>query len=344
MNRWFKYICFTFIITVSLFFIGINNTKADGIGCQYRYSRSGNYSTGESHDDEYIVSVYYGKASGNSYYTSWGTCKFYAWNNQDEDCFDSESYDNVFNNADNFSSYFVNDDGSYKCPDNFYMHHTLTGEKVELSSKGPYKNGWTNYNNLTLEKINECDTNDEVTACKNDEDNDTMTSNEGDAKSDYETGTDDSLKDDELSQIAAAYKMCYFTEDKDGNIQYYDKDGNEIEKEDYEENCAGLTEIKCDIISDNISEFLNHLFWVISIAGILLLVIMTMVEFIKALTGSDDSGLIKGFKHTLIRIIAVIILLLLPTILTALLNLVNKYSTYKIGEDGSVTCGIGVNK
>lgn len=342
MNRWFKYICFTFIITVSLFFIGINNTKAlgepDGNGnAVCTYSCSHTTSTGlMSKDASYVMSiivyrntdgVYVGYADVNAqnlgiqgFDVDDGT----GWK------FEESSYNTIFNDSSKLKENFYSGN-KWGCPDAMYGVYKSSSKTIEIYYNHKIGSDKCNVKDESFQE----GFSGETTPYQTVDDNGRIIIGE-------ESSDDD--EDDELSQIAAAYKMCYFTEDKDGNIQYYDKDGNEIEKEDYEENCAGLTEIKCDIISDNISEFLNHLFWVISIAGILLLVIMTMVEFIKALTGSDDSGLIKGFKHTLIRIIAVIILLLLPTILTALLNLVNKYSTYKIGEDGSVTCGIGVNK
>ena len=114
-----------------------------------------------------------------------------------------------------------------------------------------------------------------------------------------------------------------------------------IDEKTFNDECISYETTNCDIFDKNIRGFLNKLFWIISIAGIILLVVMTMVEFVKALTGSDDSGLIKGFKHTLVRIVAVIILLLLPTIITFILDLVNRYSDYTIGDKGNVICGVG---
>lgn len=87
--------------------------------------------------------------------------------------------------------------------------------------------------------------------------------------------------------------------------------------------------IDCDALLSNyeeektIRDFLNNLFWIISIIGIILLIIMTSIEFIKVVTGQDDEGIIKAFKHTVIRAICVVILLLLPVILSAILGLMN---------------------
>ena len=148
-------------------------------------------------------------------------------------------------------------------------------------------------------------------------------------------------KNTDTSKIAEANKVCYQVKTDDG-IDYYNEAGESITKEKFEQECINYDVTDCNIFSKEIIIFLNKLFWIISIVGIMLLVIMTMVEFVKALIGSDDSGLIKGFKHTLIRIVAVIILLLLPTIITFILTLVNRYSDYKIGgENGNVICGVG---
>lgn len=92
----------------------------------------------------------------------------------------------------------------------------------------------------------------------------------------------------------------------------------------------------------SIRNFLNNLLWIISIIGVILLIIMTAVEFIKVVTGQDDSGIIKAFKHTIIRIVCVIILLLLPVIIMAIVKIVNENSIgAKIGADGQVLCGVG---
>lgn len=98
----------------------------------------------------------------------------------------------------------------------------------------------------------------------------------------------------------------------------------------------------CSIVSDNLKDFLSSIFWFISIAGIILVVIMTAISFIKAIVGSDDEKLKNAFSHLLTRIIVVIILLLLPAILTFIINIVNNNftGTVKIGDGGDVFCDI----
>ncbi len=96
------------------------------------------------------------------------------------------------------------------------------------------------------------------------------------------------------------------------------------------------------LISGELSDMLNTIFWVISIAGIILLIVMTMISFIKAITGSDDEKLRDVLKHLWIRIIVVIILLLLPMLLGFVISIINNYTAgeVQIGEDGNVFCDV----
>ena len=72
---------------------------------------------------------------------------------------------------------------------------------------------------------------------------------------------------------------------------------------------------------------------------------MTMIEFIKVITASDEDGLKAAFKNTVRRIIAAIILLLLPMFIIWILNIANdsrmktdEFGDPVIGEDGSPLC------
>ena len=98
----------------------------------------------------------------------------------------------------------------------------------------------------------------------------------------------------------------------------------------------------CSIISVPLEELLNTIFWAISIIGIILVVVMTALSFIKAIVGSDDEKFRDAFRHLLTRIIVVIILLLLPAILSFIITLINDSSTGEVtvGKDGNVFCDI----
>ncbi len=80
----------------------------------------------------------------------------------------------------------------------------------------------------------------------------------------------------------------------------------------------------CDLISGEISGFLNSLFGYISVGGIVLVVILSMIDLVKVIVGHDDDGLKNFFNNLKSRIIVVIILLLLPVILTFIIEIINK--------------------
>lgn len=98
----------------------------------------------------------------------------------------------------------------------------------------------------------------------------------------------------------------------------------------------------CSIISDTLGEFLKNVFFFISVAGIVLVVCLTALGFVKAIVASDDDGLMKAFKQLKTRIIVVVVLLLLPAILSFIIGIVNDNSEgeVKIGADGKAFCDV----
>ena len=98
----------------------------------------------------------------------------------------------------------------------------------------------------------------------------------------------------------------------------------------------------CSIISTPLKNLLNTIFWAISIIGIILVVVMTALSFIKAIVGSDDEKFRDAFRHLLTRIIVVIVLLLLPMILSFIITLINDSASGEVtvGKDGNIFCDI----
>lgn len=100
----------------------------------------------------------------------------------------------------------------------------------------------------------------------------------------------------------------------------------------------------CNLIPKSIMTFINNLFFIIQIIGIILLIVLSMIEFVKALTGEDEDGIKQAVKNTFKRIILVVILLILPSIIIWLLNMVNdnryqkEKGNYVIGTDGNPLC------
>ena len=79
----------------------------------------------------------------------------------------------------------------------------------------------------------------------------------------------------------------------------------------------------CDLITGDIQTLLHKIFFGISVAGIIILVVMTAVSLVKVITASEDEALRNFFKGLWKRLICLIILLLLPMIVTFVIQLVN---------------------
>lgn len=345
MNKFIKYICLTFIISISVFYAGMSNTKAmgtpDGNGyalCVYTCTYCPDITSCGVNQPTYVMATnvfrntngdYDGyavvnKNGGNPFDTTVGSGSDSSFNNS--------NYVSIFNNQNTLKEKFYSNN-SWSCP-------TVYGE---------YSGGGNNFKIYFKQSIfaqhDICITEDKSSQSGSYELKDSDATRSENADGTFISGVDPDAEVD-LSKIASANQSCYQIKTGD-KVTYYDENEEEItDEKEFESRCMSYKTVDCSIFGSpsepkSLISFLNKLFWIISILGIILLVIMTMVEFIKALTGSDDSGLIKGFKHTLVRIVAVIILLLLPTIITFILNLVNRYSDYKIGDDGNVICGVG---
>ena len=79
----------------------------------------------------------------------------------------------------------------------------------------------------------------------------------------------------------------------------------------------------CALISGETQKLLHQVFLFISIAGIMILVVMTAISLVKVITASEDNALSNFLKGLWKRIICLIILLLLPVIITFLIQVVN---------------------
>lgn len=338
MNKFIKYICLAFIISISVFYAGMNNAKAmgtpDGNGyalCSYTcHETCRGESCGYANTmHTYVIAVEVFRNTGGNYdgYAFVNVGSGDPWDGTvvasgGKYSFKDSNYTSIFNDSSKLKEKFYSNN-SWSCP-NIYSSYAPENS-FEIQFEQEYYLGVAVYDMCTGEdKSSQTGTY-------------TLKNSDASRKKNGETGGYDV---GDIDKIREATQTCNAVKTGD-TTTYYDQDGNEIDKDKFESACINYASADCSIFSPEIVTFLNNLFWIISIAGIILLVIMTMVEFIKALTGSDDSGLIKGFKHTLVRIVAVIILLLLPTIITFILTLVNRYSDYKIGDDGNVTCGVG---
>ena len=350
MNKFIKYICLAFIISISVFYAGMNNAKdmgtPDGNGyalcsytCQETCRGEGCGLSGTMHTYVIAVEVFRNIEGNYDGYAFVNVGSGDPWDGTvgttgGKYSFRDSNYTSIFNNSSKLKEKFYSNN-SWSCP-NIYSSYA-PNNYFEIQFEQEFYLGGAVYDMCTGEdKSSQTGTytlkNSDATRSEN-------------ADGTFISGVDPDAEVD-LSKIASANQSCYQIKTGD-KVTYYDENEEEItDEKEFESRCMSYKTVDCSIFGSpsepkSLISFLNKLFWIISILGIILLVIMTMVEFIKALTGSDDSGLIKGFKHTLVRIVAVIILLLLPTIITFILTLVNRYSDYKIGDDGNVICGVG---
>ncbi len=119
-------------------------------------------------------------------------------------------------------------------------------------------------------------------------------------------------------------------EDKYANILNWGENNKEGKYSGYTSNDIGSP---CSVITGEIKELITTVLWFIDIAAIILLIVMTIINFIQALTGMDDEKLRNTFKYFRTRIIVVVVLLLLPTIVGGVIDFINK------AADGTVVVG-----
>lgn len=129
-----------------------------------------------------------------------------------------------------------------------------------------------------------------------------------------------------------------------------DIDANDIVAFDTDFVTPNTSDINCDLISKTLMNDLKNFFLLIQVFGIVLLIIMSIIEFIRAITKSDNDGLKQATKNTYKRIIIVVLLLLLPVLVVWVLNIVNanayvtdKNGKHVIGEDGNPLCSDSVS-
>lgn len=149
-----------------------------------------------------------------------------------------------------------------------------------------------------------------------------------------------------LSEIESIKNYVDSTGADDGSLDSFkDKINNWGSNASYDSDMANPGD-PCQTIVSNpwLVQMLNWLFWFIAIAGLVIFLVMSIMDFIKAVTGSDDANLKKAFKHLAIRAIVVVILFLLPALLNLIINFLNdnlgEEGTYKIGSDGNLYCDV----
>ena len=237
-----------------------------------------------------------------------------------------EKYNEIFHVADLWKNYFVNIDGTWRCPSNIYINKENLNNSMSIyftedaCKKAGGLGGCTRTVPLKEDRsqqgsgiptaldLNGWDTDKKDVA--------------GGGSSTHTTDPNNTAG----SSIDIADIMAW------GNKHSYDMDD------------LGSS---CNIIQNNqiILAILKFIIWALAIAAIIILIIMTAADFVKAVTASDDVGLKKAFQHLVKRAIATVILIILPTIITFIINIINDNipqaeGVVQLGKDGELYCGV----
>lgn len=100
----------------------------------------------------------------------------------------------------------------------------------------------------------------------------------------------------------------------------------------------------CSIISGTLKDTLNTLFQYISLAGIILLIILTIIDLIKVITGNPTENFVKFGQNIKARIITLIILLILPFLITLIIDGINKIASITGYQSDNPLCAVVENK
>ena len=208
----------------------------------------------------------------------------------------TDNSDIIPSNVNDYKSYFSNND-RFVCPTLYYLGSGGLRVKFQKFGEGMNRISWT------AEPLSGTTCIDKDESVDEDAMQDQATEDAGHAHADSASGKNDE-KDDGIDE---------------GIIQsILDWAGLESSTR-YE-----LNEVDpCAIISGDIQRLLHTVFLFISVAGIIILIVMTIISVVKVITASEDNALSNFLKGLWKRIICLIILLLLPVIVTFLIQVVN---------------------
>ena len=227
-----------------------------------------------------------------------------------------QNYNDFFHKTDSFQENFKTNN-KFKCPQLYYRGDKIRGIELFYPTNLPAM-GIRNLSDAVL-KENECINQNESVDWNKVED-------------DAEKGA--------LSAEEERYNGELGNDIREGILVDTQKIIDWANAEGYEVDSLGDP---CSIIGPTLQKMLQTAFWIISVGGIILLVVMTAISFIKAITGSDDEKFRDAIKHLFTRIIVVIILLLLPVLLSFIITLINNSigeGEVSVGADGEIFCDV----
>ena len=344
MEKYIRKLIFVFAFVFPLFVFGIDDVKAAdceyGITCMYEFcGRRDSTQAGSSlakscptNSGDVVVSVAFrcsdtGESAGTcSSFVSWAT----ASKNNGESYEEIEwgNYNDAFNNVDSYKlsanpgdtlKAKFNNSKKFSCP---AIYPSLSNGYSDNTYSFSFQSGTKRVAAKKQTCINKEQSNDDVNNTMREETN--------------QQASDTSM--DNIEETIENAKGNNEASSCDENCR------NAIKNWANQEGYLNVSNVgdPCSIISDTLGEFLKNVFFFISVAGIVLVVCLTALGFVKAIVASDDDGLMKAFKQLKTRIIVVIVLLILPVILSFIIDVINDNSEgeVKIGADGNVFCDV----
>lgn len=339
MNNIFKTIIISSIVFFSALFIGNADVKADGDGTGYAKC------TYDFTEDRYNISpyryyrvnvVFYKTGNDFNSYKSYASVECTksdeASSKMYKDLCSIDNYDLIFHNASNYQAKYkksltdVNNhiNPTWNCPSQMYINRDKYNNKMSV---------W-------MDKKT-CDNKNLAVNCSVVADLKEKEIKQS-GKPDGTASSGDLWLDDTTGNLTNE-KPAGSDSKGESNIDGIKKWGTDVKE--FQDSDEGNYTDYCSLISQDIKNIITGIFWVITIAGIIAMIVMSALDFIKAITGSDDENLKKAFKNTVIRAIFLIVLLLLPSIVTWIINIVNiagagdnNGKQIKIGSDNNPYC------
>jgi len=96
----------------------------------------------------------------------------------------------------------------------------------------------------------------------------------------------------------------------------------------------------CDVIGGETRAFLNKIFSYISVIGIIIVVVMSMIDGIKVITASEDGAMGNFLKGLRVRAICLILLLVLPMLVTFVVSTINNVANIAGVNSDNPLCGV----
>lgn len=139
----------------------------------------------------------------------------------------------------------------------------------------------------------------------------------------HDVGIDTMISSDGklYDKLISCYDLCDYT------IKQEENDSAVKPKYD---NCSSILGNPKD--PDSVAWFINQIFKYVKILGPLLVLILSSLDFAKAIIQSDDDHMKKAQKKLIIRLLAVVLLFFLPDLVNLILQI--------FGLTTSPTCGI----